>query len=85
VNGYGQDPVMMAFNMLAGSGPQALMSNRMPTPRGRDETNKKKKAAAKADADQWFNGKRVMPTAPIPTNKLQLPYGPPNAMGPMYA
>lgn len=79
-------PLSMANAQFAGRGPRlAYTSNRYPTRRTPEEYAAVAELQQQEDAAQWLNGRRSLPTYKRPTPPLQIPGGPPQAMGPYYA
>ncbi len=75
-------PVQQANMMFANYGPQPVRgSNRYPTRRGGGAPVD----PSEEDMEMWLKRRRMLPTYKRPTPQLQIPSGPPQAMGPYYA
>lgn len=81
----GANPYQAAQAFFA-QGPTAFQwmgSNRRPTRRTPQEYAAQE--AQQQDLQKWMEGKRMLPTYQRPTPPLNIPYGPPQSLGPVYA
>lgn len=72
-----------AFFAQGPTAQQWLGTNRVPTRRTPEEYAAQD--AQQQDLQKWIEGKRMLPTYKRPTPLMNIPYGPPQSQGPVYA